>query len=149
LPLADGRFPIAVGEGHHVGIHRHRIIGQVIGLQEPAEQAPKFPQRAARPGFFVQLGEADLESLIVAAMLARQFINAPLNRFSQAKIIAADGQQFVRDDSVIKPIRNFNLNSYSPLLIISFDSVPTIDQSESARDCNPASLDVGVNGCST
>jgi len=120
----------------------------MVGLQEPTEQAPKFPQCTARSGFFVQLGKADLESLIVAAMLACQFVDAPFNRFSQAEIIPIDGQKFVRDDSIIKPIRNFNLNSYSPLLIISFNGVPTIDQSESARDCNPASFDVCVNGCS-
>jgi hypothetical protein len=67
----------------------------MVGLQEPTEQAPKFSQCAARPGFFVQFGKANPESLMVTAMLACQFVYTPLDGFTKSEIIVTDCQEFV------------------------------------------------------
>ena len=92
-----------------VVFQRHGVIGEMVRVHRLTHMAKKEAPLHARTALFLQLVEADAPFAAVAAVLAGQLIQAPVERLAQAEIIPADGQDLCGLDSPEEPITESDL----------------------------------------
>ena len=80
---------------------------------------------------------------LAAAMLARQFIDAPLQRLAQPEIVAAERQDRFRQHRAIKPVRQRDRHLHHAPALGAAQDLPAFDQAEAGCRLQPAGCDVG------
>src|SRR3954466_15459506 len=98
---------------------------------------------AAGTGFLLQEIERDTPFVLLAAMLAHDLINAPLDWLSEAEIVSGEGQDLGSLDDLEHPIRNTHLElAHATRRRLPHD-FETVDQTKTVRRFLAIRLDVG------
>ena len=135
---------IAQGEADHVArLLRHLVIGQVTGGDHVAQHLAEDAARAGRAGFLEQQIDRDAPAVLAAAMLARDLVDAPLQRFSEAEIIAAEREDRFCHHRAEEPVRERHRHAdHAPAARVAHD-LPGLDQPEARRHLVATGFQVG------
>src|SRR5690348_600458 len=82
-------LPVLEGGLVGIGLVSQVIIWQQIVHGDFFHSPAEFSDRATRAAFLVQQFEADVPCRLLAAMLARQFIEPPLKPSIEAEVVSA------------------------------------------------------------
>ena len=145
--LGHGRGA-AVAE-HDLGLVRReaqRIVGHVrmgrVLADDIGHQPPELEAGRGRAAFLLQQVQADGPFALVAAMLARQFVETAFQGAPQPEVVAADRQNLMRADRVEDPVRQLDLDLLHAPLAGLADDAGALDQAEGLEDLLAAGGDV-------
>src|SRR5688572_13337312 len=104
---------------------------------------------AYRTGPLMKRLDLETPRRVCAAMLARQFIKPPFQRFSQTEIITRYGQNFTASftDGIKKPVGQRNLQCLHTAITGFFHCSGMIDEAEDIHLLAPAGRDVRFDLC--
>src|SRR5690625_1405468 len=131
--------------GVGLGIKGHAVIGQYAGIRQLAHVNAKIPERSGATALLMQHGHRYAPLRLIAAMLAGQLVDAPIQRLAQSEVIAAQGQHLLALDTPKQPIGQGDFNGYHAIFAVTFDDACRVHQSKETAFTLPVSLDVGFN----
>ena len=107
LGLGDAALGAVGVERHHVAVavERHEEVGQCPRSGKRAHCRTEIPKRISAAALLVQNGQRHAPAWLTAAVLAREFVDAPVKGFAQSVVAAREREIFAGVDGPEQPFR--------------------------------------------
>ena len=126
----------------------HAVFRQSVGVDDLKHLAAKCANVAMRAALFAQQFKPYRPKRLLSAVLARQLVQAALQRFAKPEIVTVNRQHFVRLHCVKKPLRQSDFDGNHAFVVGRLlDDRPTVDDAEILFFTLAARFNVGLDAC--